>query len=129
AWFSNEATGLPFTSLFLNYRKSKSKMIRLTNAIDNLIQFRILQKGIGRDRHIVTARKETYMKAPPATIRSNANMLVYLQSIGIDLEEYVHFYLSSPLPADMKLTEFAVNMILSNDDYIEICHLFNDVRI
>ncbi|CAF1251304.1 unnamed protein product [Didymodactylos carnosus] len=127
AWFSNEATGLPFTSLFLNYRKSKSKMVRLTNAIQNLIQFRILPKGIGRDRHIVTARKETYMKAPPATMRSNANMLVYLQSIGIDLDEYVHFYLSSPLPTDMKLTEFAVNMILSNDDYIEICHLFNDV--
>ncbi|CAF5075883.1 unnamed protein product, partial [Rotaria magnacalcarata] len=49
-----------------------------TNAIDNLIKFGLLKKGIGRDRHIVTARKETYMKVPPATIRSSTNMLFYL---------------------------------------------------
>ncbi|CAF1415469.1 unnamed protein product [Rotaria magnacalcarata] len=83
-------------------------------------------KSIGRDRHIVTARKETYMKVPPATIRSSTNMLSYLQSIGINIDTYEHFYPSSPLPTDMQLTEFAVNMIVSNADSIEISHLFND---
>ncbi|CAF4536116.1 unnamed protein product [Rotaria magnacalcarata] len=126
AWFSNEITGLPFTSIFISYRKWKKKTIRLTNATDNLIKFGLLKKDIGRDRHIVTARKETYMKVPPATIRSSTNMLSYLQSIGINIDTYEHFYLSSPLPTDMQLTEFAVNMIVSNADSIEICHLFND---
>ncbi|CAF2130827.1 unnamed protein product, partial [Rotaria magnacalcarata] len=110
----------------ISYRKWKKKTIRLTNAIDNLIKFGLLKKGIGRDRHIVTARKETYMKVPPATIRSSTNMLSYLQSIGINIDTYEHFYLSSPLPTDMQLTEFPVNMIVSNADSIEICHLFND---
>ncbi|CAF4753459.1 unnamed protein product, partial [Rotaria magnacalcarata] len=106
--------------------KVEEKTIRLTNAIDNLIKFGLLKKGIGRDRHIVTARKETYMKVPPATIRSSTNMLSYLQSIGINIDTYEHFYPSSPLPTDMQLTEFAVNMIVSNADSIEISHLFND---
>ncbi|CAF4959770.1 unnamed protein product, partial [Rotaria magnacalcarata] len=47
-------------------------------------------------------------------------MLSYLQSIGINIDTYEHFYLSSPLPTDMQLTEFAVNMIVSNADSIEI---------
>ncbi|CAF4270628.1 unnamed protein product [Rotaria magnacalcarata] len=89
AWFSNEITGLPFTSIFISYRKSKKKTIRLTNAIDNLIKFGLLKKGIGRDRHIVTARKETYMKVPPATIRSTQiaerftqHMVQYRMALG-----------------------------------------------
>ncbi|CAF4390507.1 unnamed protein product, partial [Rotaria magnacalcarata] len=49
--------------------------------------------------------------------------------IGINIDTYEHFYLSSPLPTDMQLTEFAVNMIVSNADSIEIYHLFNDARI
>jgi hypothetical protein len=129
AWFNNVVTGLPFTTLFANYRKSKDKSTRLANAIANLVQIGILQAGIGHNRHIVTARKETYMKVPPIIIRSNTDMLDYLQSIGIDLNSYEHFYLSSPLPANMELTDSTVNMILSDDNYIEICHLFNDARI
>ena len=128
-WFNNEITGLPFTSLFANYRKSKTKSLRLAEAITNLIRMGILVKGLGHDRHIVSARKETYMKVPPSIIRSNGDMLDYLLSIHIDLNSYEQFYLSSSLPIDLELTDTAVNMILSDDNYIEVCHLFNDARI
>jgi hypothetical protein len=129
AWFSNEITGLPFTKLFINYRKSKSKMSKLTNAVNELLQFGILQKGVKDNLYVVVARKETYLKTSPSTIRGNTNMLDYLQLIGVDIDTYEHVYLSSPLPMNMELTTFAVNLILSDNDYIEYCHLFNDVRI
>lgn len=129
ARFSNEITGLPFTSLFSNYRKSTEKNLKLNNAIDQLVTHSILIKGIQRERHILTARKETYLKASPATIRSNERMLTYLHSINIDINIYERIYLSSPLPIDMELTPFAVNYLLSNNDFLEYCHLFNNVHI
>ncbi|CAF0827375.1 unnamed protein product [Adineta steineri] len=129
AWFNNEITGLPFTKIFSNYRKSKGKLSKLIQAVDELLTNGILKKGIQNTRHIVTARKETYLKASPATIRGDSNMINYLLLIGIDIDTYEHVYLSSPLPMNMELTTSAVNSILFNDDYIEYCHLFNDVRI
>ena len=129
AWFSNEVTGLPFTNLFVHYRKSKTKALKLTKAVDQLVANGILQTGIKDNRHIVTARKETYLKTSPAAIRRDTNMLDYLQSIGVNIDDYEHAYLSSPLPTNMELTTVAVDFILSNDDYLEFCHLFNDVRI
>ncbi|CAF1449530.1 unnamed protein product [Adineta ricciae] len=129
AWFNNEITGLPFTKTFNNYRKSKGKLPKLNQAISELVQNGILKKGIQNTRHIVGARKETYLKTSPATIRSNIDMLNYLASIDIDIDTYEHVYLSSPLPMIMELTTFATNAILFNDDYIEYCHLFNDARI
>ncbi|CAF4283406.1 unnamed protein product [Rotaria sp. Silwood2] len=129
AWFSNEITGLPFTKIFIYYRKAKSKMSKLTNAIDELVRYGILQKGVKDNRYVVIARKETYLKTSPATIRRNTRMLNYLQSIGVDIDTYEHTYLSSPLPMNMELTASAVNLIISDDDYLEYCHLFNDVRI
>ncbi|CAF1225115.1 unnamed protein product [Rotaria sordida] len=129
AWFNNEITGLPFTKIFCNYRKSKSKVSKLIETIDELVQHGILKKGVNDNRHVVAARKETYLKTSPVTIRANNRMLDYLQSIGIDIDTYEHAYLSSPLPMNMELTTFAVNLILSDDDYIEYCHLFNDVHI
>ncbi|CAF1517353.1 unnamed protein product [Adineta ricciae] len=129
AWFSNDITGLPFTKIFSSYRKSKNKMSKLSRAVDELVQNDILRKGLQNTRHIVAARKETYLKASPTTIRGNADMLNYLLSIGIDIDTYEHTYLSSPLPMHMELTTFAVNSILFNDDYIQYCHLFNDARI
>ncbi|UJR11956.1 hypothetical protein I4U23_016134 [Adineta vaga] len=129
AWFSNEITGLPFTKIFINYRRSKNKMSKLIQAVDELVQNGILKKGAKDNRHIVTARKETYLKASPATIRGDNDMVNYLLSIGIDIDTYEHVYLSSPLPMNMELTTFAVNSILFDDNYIEYCHLFNDVRI
>jgi hypothetical protein len=77
-------------------------MIKLTKAIDRLIEFDVIQKGIGRERYIITARKETYMKTPPATIRRNANMLSYLQSIGINID--------------------TMNMRISSHHYQQICN-------
>ncbi|CAF1527429.1 unnamed protein product [Adineta ricciae] len=129
AWFSNEIMGLPFTKIFINYRKSKKKMSKLAEAVDELVRHGILRRGLQNTRHIVTARKETYLKASPATIRGNADMLTYLESIGVDIGTYEHVYLSSPLPMNMELTTFAINSILFNDDYVEYCHLFNDTRI
>ncbi|CAF0973081.1 unnamed protein product [Adineta ricciae] len=129
AWFSNEITGLPFTKTFSNYRKSKNKTAKLIRAVNDLIHHDILRKGFQNTRHIVGARKETYLKASPATIRGNVDMLTYLQSIGVDIDTYEHVYLSSPLPMNMELTTFTVNSILFNDDYVEYCHLFNDARI
>lgn len=129
AWFNNEITGLPFTKIFSNYRKSKTKSSKLYQAIDELVQHGILKKGAKDNRHVVTARKETYLKTSPATIRGNIDMLNYLQSIGVDVDTYERVYLSSPLPMSMELTTFAVNLILFDNDYIEYCHLFNDVRI
>ncbi|CAF1538143.1 unnamed protein product, partial [Adineta ricciae] len=129
AWFNNEITGLPFTKTFKNYRKSKSKLPKLNQAVDELVQNDILKKGFQNTRHIVAARKETYLKTSPATIRGNSNMLGYLQSISVDIDTYEHVYLSSPLPMNMELTTFATNVILFNDDYVEYCHLFNDARI
>ena len=129
AWFSNEITGLPFTKLFVSYHKSETKALKLTNAINRLVSNGILQKGIKQTRHVVTARKETYIKTSPVTIRHDTSMLDYLQSIGIDIDKYEHTYLSSPLPMNMELTTTAVDLILSNDDYLEFCHLFNDARI
>jgi len=129
AWFNNEITGLPFTKIFSNYRKSKNKLSKLNQAVDELVQYGILKKGAKDNRHVVTARKETYLKTSPATIRGNTDMLNYLQSIGVDIDTYEHVYLSSPLPMHMELTTFAVNLILFDNDYIEYCHLFNDVRI
>ncbi|CAF1534404.1 unnamed protein product [Adineta ricciae] len=129
AWFNNEITGLPFTKIFIHYRKSKAKMSKLHQAIDDLVRSGILRKGFQNTRYIVTARKETYLKTSPATIRGNTDMLDYLQSIGINIDTYEHVYLSSSLPMNMELTTFAINSILFNDDYIEYCHLFNDARI
>lgn len=129
AWFNNVITGLPFTTLFTNYRKSTEKTLKLTQAIEQLVAHGLLQKGIKHTRHIVTARKETYLKTSPVTIRQNPNMLDYLQSIGIDIDNYEHVYLISPLPMNMELTSYTVDSILSNNDYIEFCHLFNDARI
>ncbi|CAF1344855.1 unnamed protein product [Rotaria sordida] len=129
AWFSNEITGLPFTKIFINYRKSKNKMSKLIQAADELVQFGILKKGAKDNRHVVAARKETYLKTSPATIHGNTGMLDYLQSIGVDIDTYEHVYLSSPLPMNMELTTFAINLIISDDDYLEYYHLFNDVRI
>jgi hypothetical protein len=129
AWFSNPITGLPFTNLFTSYRKSMEKTLKLTQAIDQLIVNGILQKGVKDTRHIVTARKETYLKTSPATIRRNTHMLNYLQSIGVDIDIYEHVYLSSPLPMNMELTTVTVDLILSDNDYLEFCHLFNDIRV
>ncbi|CAM4830210.1 unnamed protein product [Rotaria magnacalcarata] len=129
AWFNNEITGLPFTKIFIHYRKAKSKMPKLINAIDELVRYGILQKGVKDNRYVVIARKETYLKTSPATIRRNTRMLNYLQSIGVDIDTYEHTYLSSPLPMNMELTVSAVNLITSDDDYLQYCHLFNDVRI
>ena len=129
AWFNNPITGLPFTNLFTNYRKSIEKTVKLTQAIEHLVACGLLQKGIKDTRHIVTARKETYLKTSPVTIRQNPNMLNYLQSIGIDIDNYEQVYLTSPLPINMELTACTVDLILSNNDYIEFCHLFNDARI
>lgn len=129
AWFSNPITGLPFTNLFTSYRKSTEKTLKLTQAIEQLVTNGILQKGIKETRHIVTARKETYLKTSPATIRRNAHMLNYLESIGINIDTYEHVYLSSPLPMNMELTACTVDLILSDKDYLEFCHLFNDNRI
>ena len=123
AWFSNEITGLPFTNIFDHYRKSKDKSAKLTKAIEQLVESGILQKDIKDTRYIVTARKETYLKTSPATVRRNPNMLNYLQSIGINIDTYEHAYLSSRLPMNMELTSFAVDFILSNDDYLEFRHL------
>ncbi|CAF0904895.1 unnamed protein product [Adineta steineri] len=61
-WFSNEIIGLPFTEIFVHYQKSKNIMLKLIQAIDELIQFGILKKGVKDNRHVVTARKETYLR-------------------------------------------------------------------
>lgn len=129
AWFNNLITGLSFTSLFVNYRKSIEKTLKLTQAIERLVAYGLLQKGTKDTRHIVSARKETYLKTSPVTIRQNPNMLNYLQSIGIDIDNYEQIYLTSPLPINMELTTCTVDFILSNNDYIEFCHMFNDARI
>ena len=86
AWFNNEITGLPFTKIFIHYRKSKGKMSKLNQTIHKLIRNVILKKGIQNTRYIVTARKETYFKTSPATIRGNTDMLDYLHSISIDID-------------------------------------------
>ena len=129
AWFNNPVTGLPYTSIFKNYGKSKAKMIRLANAVNYLINTGLIVKGAGHDRHLVSARKETFMKTPPSIIRGDANKLLALESIDINIDTYEHHYLNSPLPAHTELTEETIKLILSNDEYISIAHLFNDVRI
>ena len=129
AWFSNPVTGLQFTSLFRGYRKSKEKHARLMNAIDYLVESNLLTKGIHDSRHIVTARKETYLKTPPAVIRANPNLIAAMKYVGVDIDEYEHAYLSSPLPQNMELTKSTITMIFSTDGFIPVAHLFNDTRI
>ncbi|CAF2060486.1 unnamed protein product [Rotaria magnacalcarata] len=126
AWFSNEITGLPFTSIFISYRKSKKKTIRLTNAIDNLIKFGLLKKGIGRDRHIVTARKETYMKVPPATIRSKNINSQDVQ--GYNTNATRNNNVISPLRSSNNLLKSLASFHLSNSPVFSEVHDLNDCR-
>ncbi|CAF1344887.1 unnamed protein product [Rotaria sordida] len=65
-------------------------MSKLIQAADELVQFGILKKGAKDNRHVVAARKETYLKTSPATIHGNTGMLDYLQSIGVDIDTYEH---------------------------------------
>lgn len=125
----NTVTGLQFTNLFSGYRKSKEKNARLINAIDYLLESNLLTKGIHDSRHIVTARKETYLKTPPGVIRANPKLIAAMKYIGLDIDEYEHFYLSSPLPQNMELTKSTISMIFSTDDFIPVAHLFNGMRI
>ena len=99
------------------------------NAIKYLVECDLLTKGVHHSRHIVSARKETYLKKPPAAIRTNPNLLAALKDVGIDIDKYEHSFLSSPLPKNMELTNSAVAMILSTDDFVPVVHLFNDGRI
>ena len=129
AWFSNFITGLPFTNPFGKYRKSKSKRDRLSGAIRYLINCDLLLEGCSASRHVVSARKETYLKKPPAVIRADPKLLGALESIGVDIDHYEHVYLSSPLPKNLELTETAIETILYDDDYVQAAHLFNNARI
>ncbi|CAF1480268.1 unnamed protein product, partial [Adineta steineri] len=101
AWFSNVLTGLPYT----------------------------VQNGIGDKRHLVGARKETLMKTPPCIIRTDKDKLAALESININIDEYEHIYMNSPLPTNMLLTDETIKLILSDNAYIPVLHLFNDIRI
>ncbi|CAF4574724.1 unnamed protein product [Rotaria socialis] len=129
AWFTNPTTGLPYTGIFKNYAKSKSKMIRLTEAINYLVNTDLVQCGTGNKKHLVGARKETFIKIPPCIIRTDQKRLTALKSININIDQYEHIYMHSPLPTNMELTEETIKLILSNDNYIPIVHLFNDIRI
>ena len=129
AWFNNMITGLPFTGIFKNYPKSKSKIIRLADAINYLINSGLMQNGIGNKKHLVGARKETFMKTPPHVIRIDQDKLSALQSIDINIDEYEHIYMNSSLPANMESTEEAIKLILSNDEYIQVAHLFHNIQI
>ncbi|CAF1431870.1 unnamed protein product [Rotaria sordida] len=129
AWFNNSITGLPYTGIFKNYAKSKSKMIRLNNALGYLINNSLIQYGTGNKKHLVGARRETFMKTPPSNIRTDKNKLTALELININIDEYEHIYMNSPLPANIQLTEETIKLILSNEEYTPIVHLFNDIRI
>lgn len=129
AWLNNVITGLPYTGVFKNYPRSKKKMTRLADAVNYLIDKGLIQHGTGNKKHLVGARKETFLKTPPCLIRTDHNKLLALQSININIDEYEHIYMNSLLPANMELTEETFNLILSNDEYIPIAHLFNDFRI
>ena len=128
AWLNNTITGLPYTGIFKNYVKSKSKTTRLTNAIDHLINTGLIQCGAADKKHLVGAQK-TFMKIPPSIIRADKSRLAALESININIDEYEHIYMNSSLPANMVLTDETIKLILSNDEYIQVAHLFNDVRI
>ncbi|CAF1451835.1 unnamed protein product [Adineta steineri] len=129
AWFSNVLTGLPYTGIFKNYLKSKTKIIRLTDAINYLINTGLVQNGIGDKRHLVGARKETLRKTPPCIIRTDKDKLAALESININIDEYEHIYMNSPLPTNMLLTDETIKLILSDNAYIPVLHLFNDICI
>lgn len=129
AWLNNVITGLPYTGIFKNYWKSKTKTIRLNDAINYLINTGLIQKGEGTTRHLVVARKETYFKTPPFMIRSDSNKLKALETININIDVYEYNYMKSFLPSNTELTEETIKMILSKDEFISICHLFNNTRI
>ncbi|CAF3926473.1 unnamed protein product [Rotaria sp. Silwood1] len=129
AWFNNTITGLPYTGIFKNYTKSKSKMIRLNNALDYLVNNGLIECGTANKKHLVGARRETYMKTPPFNIRTDKNKLTALELININIDEYEHIYMNSPLPANIQLTEETIKLILSNEEYTPIVHLFNDIRV
>jgi hypothetical protein len=129
AWFNNPITGLPYTGIFKNYAKSKTKITRLTDALNYLIDTDLVQCGAGDKKHLVGARKETFMKTPPCVIRTDKRKLTALESINVDINEYEHIYMTSPLPTNMQITEETIRLILSKDEYIPVVHLFNDIRI
>ena len=129
AWFNNPVTGLPYTGIFKNYGKSQTKIVRLANAVDYLIKTGLIQKGTGQNRHLVAARKETFFKTPPSLVCINPQKVAALESININIDTYEHMYMNSPLATNMELTEETVKMILSDDEYAPIAHLFNDIRI
>lgn len=129
AWFNNPVTGLPYTGIFKNYSKSKTKMIRLTNAINYLINTGLLQKGVGPGRHLMSARKETYMKMPPSLVRKDSVKLAALTSININIDTYEYCYYNSVLPTNMGLSEETIKLIVSSDEFVSIAHVFNNDRI
>lgn len=129
AWFSNFITGLPFTNPFGQHRKSKIKRKRLSDAIRCLIDCDLLLEGFDANRHVISARKQTYLKKTPAAIRANPQLLGALESFCIDIDQYENCYISSPLPKNLELTETAIETILCNDDYVEVAHLFNNAKV
>ena len=129
AWLSNPVTGLQFTSFFCGYRKLEEKRTRIMNAIYYTAECDVLSKAVHHTRHIVTTRKETFMKKPPAVIRANLNLLAALKYVDLDIDQYEHSFVSSPLPKNVELTNSTIVMILSADDFIEVAHLSIDARI
>ena len=84
AWLNNTITDLPYTGIFKNYVKSKSKTTRLTNAIDYLINTGLIQCGVADKKYLVGARK-TFTKIPPSIIRADKSRLAALESINISI--------------------------------------------
>ncbi|CAF4961376.1 unnamed protein product, partial [Rotaria sp. Silwood1] len=61
---------------------------RLTDAVDYLINTGLIQRGASQCRHLVSDRKETFLKTSPCVIRADKNSLAAAESININVDEY-----------------------------------------
>lgn len=114
SWFTNVVTGIKYSGSFKNNGEQGKQ------AIDKLVNVGLLTPGF----FIVNGKKESYAKTPPSAIRSNANLLFALNSIGIQLEDYEKLFNEFSLPIKVSLNQNGIDFLFQNLYYAPYYHLF-----